>query len=137
VAETSNDRLMVDFNRRFAPLLTQRKSQSGPACCTAMTRYLVSAGPLSANSWYGHDAAGGASGEQLDNYRKATVRTGRGHRTTRAGGGHTGQRAEIATFAEACLSGAGMPISLETLVAETKASFAVRESLSSCKSEQE
>jgi hypothetical protein len=36
VAETGNDRLMVGLNRRFAPLLTQLKSQFGPACCTAI-----------------------------------------------------------------------------------------------------
>lgn len=62
--------------------------------------------------------------------------TGRGHSTTRAGGGQDeGRRAELATFVEACLSGAGMPIPLETLVAETKATFAVGESPSSGKSE--
>jgi predicted dehydrogenase len=197
---------MVGFNRRFAPLLTQLKSQFGPACCTAMTRYLVSAGPLAADSWYGNDtlegsrftgegghfidtltrwtgslpedvyavpgpetddvqvtvrfgngasgvinyatggnvrfpketfdAAAGGSSARLDNFRKATVWTGRGHRITRAGRGQDkGQRAELATFVEACLSGAGMPIPLETLVAETKATFAVGESLSSGKSE--
>ena len=81
------------------------------------------------------DAAGGSSA-WLDNFREASVWTGRGHRTTRAGGGQDkGQRAELATFVEACLSGAGMPIPLETLVAVTKAAFAVGESLSSGKSE--
>jgi voltage-gated potassium channel Kch len=55
VAETGNDRLMVGFNRRFAPLLTQMKSQFGPASSTAVTRYLVSAGALAAGSWYGNE----------------------------------------------------------------------------------
>ena len=81
-------------------------------------------------------AAGGGSSARLDNFRKATLWTGRGHRTTRAADGQDkGQRAELATFVEACLSGAGMPIPLETLVAKTKATFAVGESLSSGKSE--
>ena len=62
--------------------------------------------------------------------------TGRGHSTTRARGGQVkGQRAQLAAFVEARLSGAGMPIPLETLVAETKATFAVDENLSSGKSE--
>ena len=31
IATTGNDRLMVGFNRRFAPLLTQMKSEFGPS----------------------------------------------------------------------------------------------------------
>jgi predicted dehydrogenase/threonine dehydrogenase-like Zn-dependent dehydrogenase len=206
VAETGNNRLMVGFNRRFAPLLTELKAQFGPACSSAMIRYLVSAGALAADSWYrndalegsrftgegGHfidtlswwvdslpeevyaapgpndddvqvtvrfgnasigvityatggnarfpketfDAAGGGSSARLDNFRKATIWTGRGHRTTRARGGQDkGQRAELATFVEACLTGAAMPIPLEALVAVTKATIAVHESLSSGKPE--
>jgi predicted dehydrogenase/threonine dehydrogenase-like Zn-dependent dehydrogenase len=206
VAETGNDRLMVGFNRRFAPLLTGLKSAFGPVSSSAVTRYLVSAGPLAADSWYrndalegsrftgegGHfidtlswwagslpeevyavpgpesddvqvtvrfengssgvityatggnvrfpketfDAAGGGSSARLDNFKKATVWTGRGHRTTRARGGQDkGQRAELAAFVGASLSGAAMPIPLETLVAVTKATIAVGESLSSGKPE--
>ena len=60
VANTGNDRLMVGFNRRFAPLLTQMRSQFGPACSSAVMRYLVSAGPLAADSWYGNDALEGS-----------------------------------------------------------------------------
>jgi predicted dehydrogenase/threonine dehydrogenase-like Zn-dependent dehydrogenase len=206
VAETGNDRLMVGFNRRFAPLLTELRSQFGQACSSAVTRYLVSAGPLAADSWYrndalegsrftgegGHfidalswwagslpeevyavpgpesddvqvtvrfengssgvvtyatggnvrfpketfDAAGGGGSARLDNFRKATVWTGRGHRTTRARGGQDkGQRAELAAFVEASLSGAAMPIPLDALAAVTKATIAVGESLSSGKPE--
>jgi predicted dehydrogenase/threonine dehydrogenase-like Zn-dependent dehydrogenase len=206
VAETGNDRLMVGFNRRFAPLLGELKSQFGPACSSTVTRYLVSAGPLAADSWYrndalegsrftgegGHfidtltwwagslpeevyavpgpenddiqvtvrfrngsggvityatggnarfpketfDAAGGGSSARLDNFKKLTVWTGRGQRTTRARGGQDkGQRAELAAFVEACLVGTAMPIPLETLVAVTKATIAAGESLSSGKPE--
>jgi predicted dehydrogenase/threonine dehydrogenase-like Zn-dependent dehydrogenase len=206
IAETGNNRLMVGFNRRFAPLLTQLKSQFGPASSSAVTRYLVSAGPLAADSWYGNealegsrftgegghfvdtlswwagslpeevyaipgpekddvqatvrfqngssgvisyvtagntrfpketfDAAGGGRSARLDNFRKATVWTGRRHATTRARGGQDkGQRAELAQFVQASLAGAPMPISLESLVAVTGATIAVRESLSSGKPE--
>ena len=206
IAETGNDRLMVGFNRRFAPLFTEMKSQFGPACSSAVTRYLVSAGPLAADSWYrndalegsrftgegGHfidtlswwtdsvpeevyavqgpeqddvqvtvrfengssgvityatagnvrfpketfDAAAGGCSARLDNFRKATVWTGRGHRTTRARGGQDkGQRAELAAFVEGSLTGAAMPIPLDALVAVTRATVAVGESLSSGKPE--
>ena len=60
IANTGNDRLMVGFNRRFAPLLTQMKSQFGPAGSSSVTRYLVNAGPLAADSWYGNDALEGS-----------------------------------------------------------------------------
>jgi predicted dehydrogenase/threonine dehydrogenase-like Zn-dependent dehydrogenase len=206
VADTGNDRLMVGFNRRFAPLFIETKSQFGPASSSALTRYLVNAGPLAADSWYrndalegsrflgegGHfidtltwwagsfpeevfaaggpekddlqatirfqngssgvityvttgngrfpketfDAAGGGRSARLDNFKKITVWTGRGHRTTRARGGQDkGQRAELARFVEACQSGGPMPISLDTLVAVTRATIAVGESVSSGKPE--
>ncbi len=206
VADTGNDRLMVGFNRRFAPLFTETKSQFGPASSSALTRYLVNAGPLAADSWYrndalegsrflgegGHfidtltwwagslpeevfavggpekddlqatirfqngssgvityvttgngrfpketfDAAGGGRSARLDNFKKITVWTGRGHRTTRARGGQDkGQRAELARFVEACQTGGPMPISLETLVAVSRATIAAGESLSSGKPE--
>ncbi len=201
VANTGNDRLMVGFNRRFAPLLTQMRSQFGPACSSAVMRYLVSAGPLAADSWYGNDAlegsrftgegghfidtlswwagslpgevyavpgpekddvqvtvrfwngssgvisyltagntrfpketfeaAGGGRTARLDNFRKATVWAGRGHSTNRARGQDKGQHTELAQFVEASLTGAAMPIPLEDLMGVTRATIAVRESLSS------
>ena len=42
IAKTGNDRLMVGFNRRFAPMLTKMKADFGPASSGAVTRYLVS-----------------------------------------------------------------------------------------------
>jgi predicted dehydrogenase/threonine dehydrogenase-like Zn-dependent dehydrogenase len=206
VAKTGNDRLMVGFNRRFAPMLTKMKAEFGPASSSAVTRYLVNAGPLAADSWYrndgegsrfagegGHfldtlswwadslpeevyaaggpdpddvhvtvrfangtsgvisyltggnvrfpketlDAAGSERSARLDNFRKATVWAGRGHETIKARGGQDkGQRAELAAFVDACVSGAAMPISLESLAATTKATIAVRDSLLSGKPEQ-
>ena len=202
VAETGNDRLMVGFNRRFAPLFTEMKSQFGPVASKSVTRYLVSAGPLAADSWYGNealegsrftgegghfidtltwwvgslpeevyavpgpakddvqvsvrfengasgvityattgnvrfpketfDAAADGSSARLDNFRKAMTWTGRGHRAIRARGGQDkGQGNQLARFVEAVKSGSAMPIPLNDLVAVTKATIAVRESLSS------
>jgi predicted dehydrogenase/threonine dehydrogenase-like Zn-dependent dehydrogenase len=207
IADTGNDRLMVGFNRRFAPLLTQLKSQFGPMSSTAVTRYLVSAGPLADDSWYrndalegsrftgegGHfidtlswwagslpeqvyavsgpekddvqvtvrfengsngvityatggnvrfpketfDAAASGSSARLDNFRKATVWSGRGHHTMRTRGGQDkGQRAELVQFVKAVLASRPMPIPLESLVAVTKATIAVGESLASGRPEQ-
>jgi predicted dehydrogenase/threonine dehydrogenase-like Zn-dependent dehydrogenase len=206
IAATGNDRLMVGFNRRFAPMLTKMKADFGSTCSGAVTRYLISAGPLSADSWYrdhgegsrftgegGHfvdtlswwadslpeevyavggpdpddvqvtvrfgngasgvisylsggnvrfpketlDATGGGRSARLDNFRKATVWTGRGHDTIRARGGQDkGQRAELTRFVEACLTGTAMPIPFESLAATTRATIAVRDSLLSGKPEQ-
>jgi predicted dehydrogenase/threonine dehydrogenase-like Zn-dependent dehydrogenase len=206
IAKTGNDRLMVGFNRRFAPMLAKMKASFGPASSGSVTRYLVNAGPLGADSWYrnegegsrftgegGHfldtlswwadslpeevyavgrpdsddvqvtvrfgngasgvisyltggnvrfgketlDATGGGRSARLDNFRKATVWAGRGHETIRARGGQDkGQRAELARFVGACLAGADMPVPLESLVATTRATIAVRDSLLSGKPEQ-
>jgi predicted dehydrogenase/threonine dehydrogenase-like Zn-dependent dehydrogenase len=206
IAKTGNDRLMVGFNRRFAPLLAKMKVAFGPASSGSVSRYLVNAGPLGADSWYrnegegsrftgegGHfldtlswwadslpeevyavgggpdsddvqitvrfangtsgvisylaggsvrypketlDATGGGRSARLDNFRRATVWSGRGHETIRPRGGQDkGQRAELARFVEACLVGAAMPIPLESLVATTQATIAVRDSLLSGKPE--
>jgi predicted dehydrogenase len=205
VAKTGNDRLMVGFNRRFAPMLVAMRAGFGPAAAGALTRYLVNAGPLAADSWYrdegegsrfagegGHfldtlswwagslpeevyaagrpeaddvqvtvrfssgasgvvtyatagalrypketlDACGGGRSARLDNFRKATVFSGRGHDTIRARGGQDkGQRAQLAAFVAAVRSGGPMPIALESLVATTAATIAVRDSLLSGKPE--
>jgi predicted dehydrogenase/threonine dehydrogenase-like Zn-dependent dehydrogenase len=202
VMSTGNDRLMVGFNRRFAPLLVQMKSRFGQPGGSSVTRYLVNAGRLDADSWYrneelegsrftgegGHfidtlswwagslpeevyaaggpekddvqatvrfqngssgvityvttgnprypketlDAAAGGRSARLDNFKKAAVWAGRNQSTTRSRGGQDkGQRHELAQFAEAIRTGAAMPIPVESLVATTKATIAVAESLSS------
>jgi predicted dehydrogenase/threonine dehydrogenase-like Zn-dependent dehydrogenase len=200
VAETGNDRLMVGFNRRFAPLLTSMRKGFGAGASTSATRYLVNAGPLAKDSWYlneeaegsrfagegGHfidtlswwadsvveevyavrgpekgdvqatfrfangtcgtiayltagnvrfpketmDATGGGRSARLDNFRSAAVWTGRGNSTTKARGGQDkGQRSEMEQFVEAVRTGIPMPISLESLLATTRATIAVGESL--------
>jgi predicted dehydrogenase len=60
ITETGNDRLMVGFNRRFAPLLTQMKSRFGESGRGSMARYLVNAGPLAADSWYRNEELEGS-----------------------------------------------------------------------------
>jgi predicted dehydrogenase len=52
IGETGNDRLMVGFNRRFAPLLMGLRRQFGPPAGPMSIRYLVNAGQLAASSWY-------------------------------------------------------------------------------------
>ena len=208
IASTGNDRLMVGFNRRFAPLLTQLRSRFGPADSgsgSAM-RYLVNAGPLAADSWYRNDAlegsrfagegghfidtlswwaaslpeeayavkgpeqddvqvtvrfgngssgtisyvtggnprypketfdvAAGGCSARLDNFKKANLWSGRRQHTMRPRTGQDkGQRAELTAFVEAIVTGAPMPIGIESLVATTQATIAVGESLSSGRAE--
>jgi predicted dehydrogenase/threonine dehydrogenase-like Zn-dependent dehydrogenase len=49
---SGNDRLMVGFNRRFAPLLTDLRSRFGHPGGGSTVRYLVNAGRLDSTSWY-------------------------------------------------------------------------------------
>ncbi len=207
IVQTGNDRLMVGFNRRFAPLLAQLKKGFGSGAATAVSRYLVNAGPLAADSWYlneaaegsrflgegGHfidtlswwadslpaavyavrgsangdvsatfrfasgatgtiayltggnarfpketmDVTGGGRSGRLDNFRTATVWSGRGKSAMKARGGQDkGQAAEMAQFVEAVRTGGPMPIGIDSLLATTRATIAVGESLSSGRPEQ-
>ncbi len=52
VAETGNDRLMVGFNRRFAPVLTGLHAGWGGCGGPEVVSYTINAGPLEAGSWY-------------------------------------------------------------------------------------
>jgi len=202
IERTGNDRLMVGFNRRFAPLLTELRSRFGPQASSSTTRYLVNAGRLDSDSWYlneelegsrftgegGHfidtlswwadslpeevyavsgadpgdvqaivrfangasgtisyvttgnsrfpketlDAGSGGTSARLDNFAEAAVWTGRKRATSKARGGQDkGQRSEIERFIAASRAGAAMPISLESLVATTRATIAVAESRAS------
>jgi predicted dehydrogenase len=58
VAESGNDRLMVGFNRRFAPLLVGLKRAWGPRGGPVQVRYDVNAGKLEAGSWYAQPEEG-------------------------------------------------------------------------------
>ena len=52
VERTGNDRVMVGFNRRFAPLFTDLRERLGPSRGPVSARYLVNAGRLDPSSWY-------------------------------------------------------------------------------------
>jgi predicted dehydrogenase/threonine dehydrogenase-like Zn-dependent dehydrogenase len=202
VMSTGNDRLMVGFNRRYSPILRQLRSMFGDPGISSVSRYLVNAGQLAADSWYrneelegsrfigegGHfidtlswwasslpaevyaipgtehedvlmtirfqngssgtitymtdgnsrypketfDAAAGGRVARLDNFRKATVWIGRGTKSAGSRGTQDkGQAQQVAEFADAVLKGNPMPISLNSLLATTRATIAVSESLTS------
>ncbi|HEX3966287.1 MAG TPA: bi-domain-containing oxidoreductase [Trebonia sp.] len=200
VEKTGNDRLMVGFNRRFAPLLSTMRERFGAVASTSATRYLVNAGPLGKDSWYlneeaegsrfagegGHfidtlswwadslveevyavrgpeksdvqatfrfangasgtisylaggsvrfpketmDATGGGRSARLDNFKTATVWTARGTSSAKARGGQDkGQQSEMSRFVDAVRTRGPMPISIDSLLATTRATIAVGESL--------
>jgi predicted dehydrogenase/threonine dehydrogenase-like Zn-dependent dehydrogenase len=52
VEKTGNERIMVGFNRRFAPLFTELRERFGTCRGPLSARYLVNAGRLDASSWY-------------------------------------------------------------------------------------
>ena len=52
VERTGNDRVMVGFNRRFAPLFTDLRVRLGSLRGPVSARYLVNAGQLDPSSWY-------------------------------------------------------------------------------------
>ena len=53
VAASGNDRLMVGYNRRFAPMLGALRSNFGPLHHPVVVDYTVNAGRLEPDSWYG------------------------------------------------------------------------------------
>jgi predicted dehydrogenase len=83
------------------------------------------------------DATGGGRSARLDNFKSATVWSGSGQSAAKARGGQDkGQRAEMESFVEAVRTGGPMPISVESLLATTRATIAVGESLLSGRAEQ-
>jgi predicted dehydrogenase/threonine dehydrogenase-like Zn-dependent dehydrogenase len=52
IEATGNDRLMVGFNRRFAPLLVELKGRFGSCGGETLAHYHVNAGPMASGSWY-------------------------------------------------------------------------------------
>jgi predicted dehydrogenase/threonine dehydrogenase-like Zn-dependent dehydrogenase len=60
VEATGNDRLMVGFNRRFAPLFTHLRAEFRRHEAPVSARYLVNAGRLEPSSWYLQSATEGS-----------------------------------------------------------------------------
>ncbi len=60
VRSSGNDRLMVGFNRRFAPLLTDMRERFGARTGRAVVHYSVNAGTLPPDSWYRNEALEGS-----------------------------------------------------------------------------
>jgi predicted dehydrogenase len=52
VDATHNDRILVGFNRRYAPLLVEMRARFGLTSEPTNARYLVNAGRLASDSWY-------------------------------------------------------------------------------------
>jgi hypothetical protein len=77
------------------------------------------------------DASGGGRSARLDNFRTATVWTGRRTSTKRSRGGQDkGQAAELTRFVAAIRDGGPMPIPFESLISTTRATLAVQRSIS-------
>ncbi len=60
VQKTGNNRVMVGFNRRFAPLFTELQERFGTSHGPLSARYLVNAGRLDPKSWYLHEELEGS-----------------------------------------------------------------------------
>jgi predicted dehydrogenase len=76
------------------------------------------------------DVTGGGRNARLDNFTRATVWSRSGKDAKRSYSGQDkGQHAEVAAFVEAVRTGGPMPIALDSLVATTRATIAVGESL--------
>ena len=58
IGDSGNDRLMVGFNRRFAPLLVGLKDDFGARSGPVQVRYDVNAGRLESGSWYAQPEEG-------------------------------------------------------------------------------
>ncbi len=60
VDATGNDRLMVGFNRRFAPVLVEMRARFDRGNGPMVARYLVNAGSLARDSWYRDERSEGS-----------------------------------------------------------------------------
>lgn len=70
VLQTGNDRLMVGFNRRFAPMIATMAQRFSNAAVPVVVHYRVHAGQLEQGSWYNDPAEGlrfiGEAGHFID-----------------------------------------------------------------------
>ena len=106
-------------------------SRTAPAAPSATSREVT---PVSRRRRSTPRAAAAARGSTTSGWLRSGPGGAIGPRRAR-GGQDKGQRAELAQFVEAALAGTAMPIPVESLVAVTRATIAVRESLLSGKPE--
>ncbi|MPY85856.1 MAG: hypothetical protein GEV00_21825 [Actinophytocola sp.] len=82
------------------------------------------------------DASGGGRTARLDDFRRATLWTGRRRDVTRARGRQDkGQREELQRFLAAVRTGGPMPVPLDDLVAVTRATLVAELSLATGRAE--
>ena len=81
------------------------------------------------------DATGSGRNALLDDFRTATVWSSRGKAATKARGGQDKASGPMEQFVEAVAAGGPMPIGIDSLIATTRATIAVGESLASGKSD--
>ena len=112
--------------RPAAPTCTPRSAS--PTAPSATIAYATDGDPRVPKETL--DVSGGGRNARLDNFTRATVWTRGGREAKRSFTGQDkGQRAELDGFVEAVRLGAAMPIALDSLVATTRATIAVGESL--------
>jgi predicted dehydrogenase len=176
ILKAESDRLMVGFNRRFAPFAPKVRELAPPL----VMRYRVSVAPLPRGHWLNDPEVGGGRvlgevchfvdflqfaarsrpasvfaqsfGEDnvqvsmrfadgsvgaIDYFSVGDASLGKEHFEAFGGGRHVvvddfrdkGQTAEVRQFVEAVKTGGPMPISLDEIVASTRATFAILKSL--------
>jgi len=176
IQETGNARLMVGFNRRFAPFAGKTREIAGPR----VMRYRVSVSPLPHGHWAADPEVGGgrilgevchfvdflqfaaqarpvsvfaqgfggdnvqvairfADGSvgSIDYFNVADVSLEKEYLEVFGGGKSLivsdfrdkGQAEEVRRFVEAAKSGGPMPIPLEEIIASTRATFAILQSM--------
>jgi hypothetical protein len=80
------------------------------------------------------DVTGDGRNGRLDNFQRVTIWSAKGKNGHRVlAGPDKGQRGQLDRFVHAVRTGSAMPISLESLVATTRATLAVGSSMSSGK----
>ena len=176
IQETGQARLMVGFNRRFAPFAAKTRAIAAPL----VMRYRVSAAPLPHGHWAADPAVGGgrilgevchfvdflqfaararpvsvfaqgfggdnvqvamrfADGSvgSIDYFDVADAALGKEYFEAFGGGKNLivqdfrdkGQADEVRRFVEAAKSGSPLPIPLEEIIASTRATFAILQSM--------
>jgi predicted dehydrogenase/threonine dehydrogenase-like Zn-dependent dehydrogenase len=95
VGRTGNDRVMVGFNRRVAPLLVDLRSRFGPVTSPMSARYLVNAGRVPSGSWYADEHLEGSRWVGEGGHFVDTLSWWVGHRPVEVSAHATGDGADL------------------------------------------